>query len=344
MSKRDYYEVLGLKKGAQPDEIKKAYRKLAKEFHPDKNQGDKEAENKFKEISEAYEHLSDADKKAKYDRFGHNSGGVNMDDIFSQFGDIFGGRRQQQQQRVRVGGNMSLLLKLTQEEIFTGVKKTYKYTRNVSCNDCGGHGGIDVTDCADCNGTGMRTQVFQTPMGYVQQQTGCSSCDATGKKYKTACTSCGGKGLKNVEETIEVEVPAGVQEGMAFVMERKGHGVKSGIEGDLHIKIMELPHKIFTRNGADLKMTLKLNYHQLVLGDKVEIDTIEGGKIRMSIPEGSDVGSNLRVPFKGTKLYGKESRGDIIVTLGIDIPKNPNDKLKEAVIGLKEIIDEQEDN
>lgn len=345
MSKRDYYEVLGVQKGAQPDEIKKAYRKLAKEFHPDKNQGDKEAENKFKEISEAYEHLSDADKKAKYDRFGHGGGqgggfgSRNMEDIYEQFGHMFG--RQSQQPRVRVGDNMSLVLKLTLEEIFTGIKKTYKYTRNVTCGDCNGHGGSDVHDCPDCNGTGLRTQVYQTPMGYVQQQSACGSCDATGKKYKTACTSCGGKGLKNVEETIEVEIPAGVQEGMAFVMAGKGHGVKSGIEGDLHIKIMELQHKTYTRSGADLKMNLKLNYHQLVLGDKVEIDTIEGGKIRMSIPESSDVGSNLRIPFKGIKLYGKESRGDVIVTLGIDIPKNPSDSVKEAVINLKEKFDEQ---
>jgi len=341
MSKRDYYEVLGVQKGAQPDEIKKAYRKLAKEFHPDKNQGDKEAENKFKEISEAYEYLSDADKKAKYDRFGHGGdnngfGGRNMQDIYEQFGHMFG--RQTQQPSVRVGSNMSLILKLTLEEIFTGVKKTYKYTRNIGCVDCGSHGGTDTHDCSDCNGTGVRTQVFQTPMGYVQQQSACTSCDATGKKYTTACKSCGGKGLKNVEETIEVEIPAGVQEGMAFVMNGKGHGVKSGIEGDLHIKIMELPHKTYVRSGADLKLNLKVNYHQLVLGDKIEIDTIEGGKIRMSVPEGSDVGSNLRVPFKGIKLYGKESRGDVIVTLGVDIPKNPSDSVKEAVINLKEKI------
>lgn len=348
MSKRDYYEVLGLKKGAQPDEIKKAYRKLAKEFHPDKNQGDKEAEDKFKEISEAYEHLSDADKKSKYDRFGHNGannggfggfGGRNMEDIYEQFGHMFG--RQSQQPRVRVGDNMSLLLKLTQEEIFTGTKKTYKYTRNVSCTDCSGHGGSDVHDCSDCGGSGTVTQVFNTPIGYVQQQTTCTMCSGTGKKYTTECKTCSGKGVNKVEETIDVEIPAGVQEGMVFVMEGKGHGVKSGIEGDLHIKIMELPHKVYTRNGADLKMTLKLQYHQLVLGDKVEIETIEGGKIRMSVPEGSDVGSNLRIPFKGTKLYGKESRGDIIVTLGIDIPKKPKDNVKEAVITLKEAIDEQ---
>jgi len=342
MSKRDYYEVLGLKKGATADEIKKAYRKLAKEHHPDKNQGDKEAEDKFKEISEAYEHLSDADKKAKYDRFGHDGGSGRGFNPFKGGFNPFAGF--EQQQRVRVGDNMSLILKLTQEEIFTGTKKTYKYTRNVSCTDCGGHGGADVHDCSDCGGTGTVTQVFNTPIGYVQQQTTCTLCSGTGKKYTTECNTCHGSGLKKTEETIDVEVPAGVQEGMAFVMEGKGHGVKSGIEGDLHIKIMELPHKTYTRNGADLKMTLKLNYHQLVLGDKVIIPTIEGGEIRMSVPEGSDVGSNLRVPFKGTKIYGKEGRGDIIVTLGIDIPKKPKDNVKEAVIALKEAIDEQGNN
>jgi len=339
MSKRDYYEVLGLKKGAQPDEIKKAYRKLAKEFHPDKNQGDKESENKFKEISEAYEYLSDADKREKYDRFGHNQGGGyggrNMEDMFEQFGHRF-----RKQPRVRVGDNMSLLLKLTLEEIFSGVKKTYKYSRNVGCTDCGGHGGTDTHDCSDCNGTGVRTQVYQTSTGYIQQQSACTSCDSTGKKYTTICRSCGGKGLKNVEETVDVEVPSGVQEGMIFVMDKKGHGVKSGIEGNLHIKIMEQKHKTYVRSGADLKLNLKLQYPQLVLGDKVEIETIDGSKIRISIPEYSDVGNNLRIPYKGITIYGKEGRGDVIITLALDMPKELNDDVKEAVINLKDKINE----
>jgi molecular chaperone DnaJ len=343
MSKRDYYEVLGLSKTATADEIKKAYRKLAKEFHPDKNAGDKEAEEKFKEISEAYEHLSDENKKAKYDRFGHSGGNDtgfnpfrtrNPFSGFNPFGNDF-------TQTQRVGANMSLLLKLSLEEIFNGVKKTYKYTRNVSCHTCEGHGGTDVHECSTCNGSGSVTQVYNTPIGYVQQQSTCTICDGVGKTYKTKCNTCNGSGLEKKEETIEVEVPAGVQEGMTFVMSGKGHGVKSGIEGDLHIKVMELPHSVFTRNGADLKMNLKLSYPQLVLGDKVEIETIENSKIRISVPEGSDVGSNLRIPNKGTKIYGKEGRGDLIINLGVDIPKKPSDKLKSAIIDLKEIIDEQ---
>jgi molecular chaperone DnaJ len=341
MNKKDYYEVLGVDKKATADEIKKAYRKLAKEHHPDKNAGDKEAEEKFKEISEAYEILSDDGKKAKYDRFGHTSGADAGHNPFRRR-NPFGGFNPfgEEMPTQRVGANMSLLLKLSLEEIFNGVKKTYKYTRNVSCHTCEGHGGTDVHDCTTCNGSGSVTQVYNTPIGYVQQQSTCTTCDGVGKTYKTKCNTCNGSGLEKKEETIEVDVPAGVQEGMTFVMDKKGHGVKSGVEGDLHIKIMELPHSVFTRNGADLKMFLKLSYPQLVLGDKVEIETIENTKIRISVPEGSDVGSNLRIPYKGTKIYGKEGRGDLIINLGVDIPKNPSDTLKSAIIDLKQIIDE----
>jgi molecular chaperone DnaJ len=179
-------------------------------------------------------------------------------------------------------------------------------------------------------------------MGVFQTTQPCPSCDATGTKYRTPCNTCNGSGLNNVKETVEVTVPAGIQNGMTFVMEGKGQGIKSGQSGDLHIKIIELPHKVFTRIGADLKMNLKLSYPQLVLGDKVEIDTIEGNKIRMSVPEYSDVGTNLRVPFKGVSVYGKEGRGDLIVTLGIEIPKALDDEAKEAVINLKEKLAKEE--
>ena len=348
MSKRDYYEVLGLKKGASNDEIKKAYRKLAKELHPDMNLGDESTEEKFKEVSEAYEHLSDVDKKTKYDRFGHSSNGGgggfgnrNMEDIYEQFGHMFG--RQQQQRQQRVGQNMNLVVKLTLEEIYAGIKKTYKYNRNTSCGDCDGHGGTDMHNCNVCGGSGMVAHVYQTPMGHVQQVVPCTACGQTGKQYKKECNTCKGSGVKSIEETVGVEIPAGVVDGMTFVMSGKGHGIKSGIEGDLHIRIMELAHKTYVRSGADLKMNLKLSYPQLILGDKVEIETIEGGKIRISIPEYSDVGSTLKVPFKGTKLFGKDSRGDIIVNLGIEIPKSLNDEQKEAVINLKEKMDEHQD-
>jgi molecular chaperone DnaJ len=329
MSKRDYYEVLGLKKGASADEIKKSYRKLAKEHHPDKG-GD---ENIFKDISEAYETLSDSDKKANYDRFGHSN---------QRQGNPFGGSRNpfstgfDNEPNIRVGPNMSLLLKLTLEEIYAGVKKTYKYTRGVSCTGCHGHGGEDTHDCPSCGGSGYVIQIMNTPIGQIQQRMRCHVCQTTGKRYTKQCKKCNGSGLTNVTETIEVDVPPGVVEGMTFVMEGKGNGIKSGNEGDLHIKIMELPHKVYTRSGADLKMNLKLSYPQLILGDKVEIDTIEGGKIRINIPEYSDVGNNLRIPFKGVKVYGKEGRGDVLVTLGVDIPKKVDDDTKSLIIDLKE--------
>ena len=338
MSKRDYYEVLGLTKGASQDEIKKAYRKLAKELHPDIG-GD---EDKFKEVSEAYEILSDEDKKSKYDRFGHSSDNRgNPDDMFRGFHDIFGNHFNQGQ-RVRVGETLRLTVNLTLEEIFNGTTKTYTYNRNVGCTDCEGHGGTDPYDCPSCNGSGMVTNLTRTPMGVFQTSQPCPSCDAIGTKHKNPCNTCNGSGLNNTRETIEIAVPAGIQNGMTFVMEGKGQGIKSGNNGDLHIKVIELPHKVFTRIGADLKMNLKLSYPQLVLGDKVEIETIEGTKIRMSIPEYSDVGSNLRVPFKGVNVYGKEGRGDLIVTLGIEIPKKLDDDTKEAVINLKEKLAREE--
>lgn len=334
-NKGDYYEILGVAKGATDKEIKSAYRKMAKEYHPDKNPDNKEAEEKFKEISEAHEVLSDNKKREHYDKFGHNENhhsGFGFDDISSHFNDFFGRPRRQE----KVGSNLSLVIKLTLEEIFNGVKKTYKYDRHIPCIDCHGHGGSDIHDCSVCRGSGHVVQVFNTPMGHIQQMSTCGHCEGIGKNFVTKCDTCNGLGLKHVNETVEVNIPSGVLDGMEFEMRGKGNGVKSGKNGNLLIKIMELPHKTFLRNGADLKQTLKLDYHQLILGDKVEIDTIEGGKIRISIPEHSDVGRDLKIPFKGTTLYGKESRGDLIITLGINIPKELSDDVKAVIIDLKE--------
>ena len=332
MSKRDYYEVLGVNKTSSQDEIKKAYRKLAKELHPDKG-GD---ENKFKEVSEAYEVLSDDSKKANYDRFGHNENNRgNPEDMFRGFHEMFNQRFNQAPQ-VRTGENMSVTVKLTLEEIFNGVNKKYNYNRNVSCTECEGNGGTEPYSCPTCNGSGMVTNLTRTPMGTFQTTHPCPSCESTGTKYKTECGTCKGSGLTSKTESLEVDVPAGVQDGMTFVMQGKGQGIKSGVNGDLHIRVIELPHKVFTRVGADLKMNLKLSYPQLVLGDKIEIETIEGNKIRMNVPEYSDVGSNLRVPFKGTRLYGKDNRGDLIVTLGVEIPNDIDDETKEIITNLKE--------
>jgi len=334
MSKKDYYEILGLTSNATSDEIKKAYRSLAKLYHPDKNQGDKEAEERFKEISEAYEILSDEQKKAKYDRYGHVSGnGGGGGGYEAAFDEFF--RRQSRQ--VRVGENMVLNIKLTLEEMFNGVKKIYKYNHTISCVDCGGHGGNNVTTCPECNGSGQTIRVIQTPIGYMQHSATCSRCDGSGKTYETACKTCHGHGVQNFEETVNVDVPKGVHGGSTFVMAGKGQAIKGGINGDLHINVIELKHNIFVRNGDDLKMTLKLSYPQLVLGDKVEINTIEGKQIRINVPPHSEVGSNLKITGKGMNFFQHEGRGDLVISLGVEIPKKLTDEQKELLEKLKEI-------
>ena len=327
MAKRDYYEILGVKKDTSSSDLKKAYRKLAKELHPDKNNGSKEAEEKFKEVSEAYEVLSNSEKRTNYDRFGH------------------GGARQQTQRRShytapeRVGENMALLVKLTLEEVFTGVKKQYRYSRNKKCDTCKGHGGHDPSNCNSCDGSGVIIQVINTPIGQFHQPSICGACSGIGLKYAIPCGDCVSKGVKMVEEIVDVDIPSGVIDGMTFGMSGKGHAIRGGNDGDLHITLQILPHKVYTRSGNDLKMTVKLSYPQFILGDKVEIETIDGGRIRVKIPEYSDVGNDLRIQNKGLRVFRGDTRGDVIITLGIDIPKNLDDDTKAIVIDLKEKLE-----
>lgn len=332
-NKEDYYKVLGIEKGATDSDIKKAYRKMAKQYHPDKNPDNKEAEDKFKEVSEAYEVLSDTDRKAKYDRFGHNEQRGGFDDMSAHFHDFFNRQHQRPQ---KVGQTLSLIIKLTLEEMFNGVTKKYQYNRHVACDDCDGHGGTEPYTCHVCHGSGVITQIFQTPIGHVQQSIPCHACEQSGRQFKHTCKTCNGSGVKYVNETVNVEIPHGVYDGLTFLMGGKGEGVKSGNNGDLQIRLMELAHDKFIRNGNDIKLNLKLTFPQLVLGDKVEIDTIEGGKIRITVPEYSDVGRDLKIPFKGFSIFGKEGRGDMVITLGIDIPKNVDDDTKSIIIDLKE--------
>lgn len=340
MKKRDYYEVLGLTKTASPNEIKKAYRKLAKELHPDVNPDNKDAEDKFKEVSEAYEHLSDADKKAKYDRFGHaaqnmNRGGhgMNMDDIFGGFAHHFDAP-------VRRGTTLKVNIKLTLEEVFSGVKKMYKYTRDVSCGDCEGHGGHDVHDCAVCGGSGYVVKTMRTGFGMMVQQTvPCGHCHGNGVTYVTECKTCKGNGVIKAEEIAELEIPSGIEDGMGYIIGGKGNAIKSGTYGDLQCSFTVLPHKVFVRNKHDLKMKLKLTYPQLVLGDKVEIETIEGKKIRITISEFSETESTLKINGKGLKVLNQDVRGDLFITLGVSIPKDMDDETKELITKLKEKLD-----
>lgn len=323
MNKKGYYEILGLKKGASADEIKKAYRKLAKELHPDKNPDNKAAEDRFKEVSDAYEHLSNSEKKSHYDQFGYE--------------------RQQPRQNsrytppIRTGETLVLVLTLTLEDIFNGVKKKFKYNRDEKCIACHGHGGHNSSNCYSCGGTGVIMQVIKTPFGHFQTPAVCPTCSGTGLTYANGCVACDNTGIKSIEETLDIDLVSGVREGMVFINIGKGHAIKGGNTGDLHVKIMEGKHSVYTRNGNDLKMGLKLTYPQLVLGDKLDIDTIDGTKIRITIPEHSDVGSNLKVQKKGLKAYENDERGDIVITIGVKIPKEVTQEEKELLIKLKEL-------
>lgn len=339
--KKDYYTVLGVDKSATEDEIKKSYRKLAKELHPDKNPNNKEAEERFKEVANAYEHLSDPVKKAKYDQFGNvNQREYQHSTQYSQQENDFirSWNAKPRNRQVRRGENMNLLIKLTLEELYTGTVKRYKYMRNEKCDICDGHGGTDGQDCATCNGMGWMVRMHNTPFGPASTVVPCKACEGDGLLYKNPCEPCKGSGLKSKEENIEITIPSGMQEGMPVYMEGKGHAIKNGVAGDLHIHLQELPHKVFMRNGSDLKMTFKLTYSQLVLGDKVEIETIDGGKIRVTIPEHSDVGTTLKVQNKGMKDLNKETRGDVLINLGIDIPKQISETTRELLNKLKDSL------
>jgi molecular chaperone DnaJ len=341
----NHYETLGLTetdKKLNPDEfkkeLKKKYKTLCKEYHPDKG-GDEE---KFKEISQAYEILSDSDKKANYDRFGssdgpnanHGFGGFNG---FGGFGGFEGFGQNFNQKPERVGQNMSLLLKLTLEEIYNGVKKKFKYLRNDSCESCNGHGGTDIQECKVCNGSGQVERILQTPIGFMRQVHVCNNCHGTGETYVNECNTCHGAGVVSKEETIEIDVPIGVADGMSFTMPNKGHSIKSGKSGNLIVNVMELPHESYIRSGNDLKLNVKVSYPQLILGDKIDIETIDGGKIRITVPEYSEIGSNLRIQRKGMRQFNNNSfTGDMIVRLDVDIPKDIDNETKEILIKLKE--------
>jgi molecular chaperone DnaJ len=337
MSKKDYYEILGVKKNATSDEIKKAYRQIAKKNHPDANPNNKEAEEIFKNAAEAYEVLSDTKKRSDYDNFGHRTNfNTSNDDLFNFMRNHGFGNHGFRRQQVRKGTDMSLTIKLTLEEIFTGIDKKIKYNRNDSCKTCDGHGGTNPKSCVSCNGTGIKTAVYNTPLGQVHQTFTCDDCSGEGSVNENVCNDCNGSGLISVEEMIDINVPKGVSDGMSFIMSNKGNAIKNGVSGDLVVRLMELPHKRFIRNGNDLKLNVKLSYPQLVLGDKIDVEMIDGSKIRVTIPEYSDVGDMLRVNSKGMNLFQKEGRGDLMVNIGIDIPKNINDKTKSIIEELKE--------
>lgn len=357
MAKRDYYEVLGVGKNATPDELKKAYRKLALQYHPDRNPGDKEAEEKFKEAAEAYDVLSNPDKKARYDQFGHagldgqggfGAGGMNMEDIFSHFGDIFGdffgggrgfggfggfGGGGQHRRPVMHGSNLRIKVKLTLEEIDKGCEKKIKVNKYVPCKVCGGSGakGNAYETCPHCHGSGVVVEVKRTILGQMQTQSVCPHCGGQGQVIKDKCPNCNGEGIVRAEEIITINIPAGVQDGMQLSLSGKGNAAPhGGVPGDLIVLIEEQPHDTFERQEANLYYNLFVTFSTAALGGSVEIPTLNG-KVKVKIDAGTPSGKVLRLRGKGLPSVNGYGRGDMLVCINVWIPKSLNREEKATL-------------
>ncbi len=361
MAKRDYYEVLGVSRDADANAIKKAYRRMAIKFHPDKNEGDKQAEEKFKEAAEAYEMLSDPDKRARYDRFGHdgvaNGGGggfsgsgMTMDDIFQQFGDIFGdsgffggaagpsgGASRSRGQR---GTNLRIKVALTLEEIANGVTKKIKVRKQVTCDVCGGSGAKDsnsVQTCPTCRGAGYVRQVKNTFLGQMQTTTTCPTCGGTGEIVTANCANCKGDGRVYSEEAIEIEIPAGVQEGMQLSLRGKGNaGLRGGPAGDLLISIEEKSHQFLQRDNNNLIYELYLNFADAAIGTSVEVPTIES-KVKIKVPAGTQSGKIFRLKGKGFPSVQSYNRGDQLIHVNVWTPKKLNSEERALLEKLRDM-------
>jgi molecular chaperone DnaJ len=361
MAKRDYYEILGVPKSASTDEIKKAYRKTAMKFHPDRNPGDQEAEEKFKEAAEAYEVLSDDNKKARYDRYGHagvdgnagygGRGGMTMDDIFSQFGDIFGDSGSPFESffggggsRSRAGGqkgsNLRIKVSLTLEEIESGVTKKIKVKKQKSCDQCNGTGAKDsssVKTCGTCGGSGYVRQVRSTFLGQMQTTTVCPTCSGSGKMVTASCNKCKGDGRVMDKETIEIEIPAGVEDGMQLSMRGKGNaGKNGGSNGDLLISIEEKPHEYFSRDGKNIVYDLFLNFADAALGTQVEVPTL-AGKVKIKVPPGTQAGKIFRLRGKGLPSVQSYGKGDQLINVNIWTPKKVDDQEREILEQMRSL-------
>lgn len=362
MAKRDYYEVLGVDKNASTNDIKKAYRRKAMEYHPDKNPGNKEAEEKFKEAAEAYSVLSDPDKKARYDQYGFEgvngpegfggfggAQGMDINDIFSMFGDIFGGGfsggfsgfgggsgRSTRQARYR-GSDLRVRVKLNLQEISEGTTKKFKLKKYVTCSHCNGSGaeGNSMETCSECNGTGHTVRTVRTPFGIMNSESVCPKCGGEGKIIKNKCSHCNGDGITMDEEIVEIQIPAGVAEGMQLSMRGKGNaGKRNGIPGDLLIQIEEEKHPQLIRDEKDLIYNLLLDIPTATLGGVVEVPTIKE-KVKLTIEPGTQPGKALRLRGKGLPALNEYGKGDIIVNVSIYIPETLNKEEKKIMENLK---------
>jgi molecular chaperone DnaJ len=362
MSKRDYYEILEVGKDAGAEEIKKAYRKKAIQFHPDKNPGDSTAEEKFKEAAEAYEVLSNPEKRARYDQFGHAGvsgasgggygGGMTFDDIFSRFGDIFGdsfgggfgsffggGSSQGGRRRVNKGTNLRVTVKLTMDEIANGATKKIKLKKYVSCNTCKGTGekdGSSSKTCPTCHGRGVQTRVVNTMLGQMQTSSTCSTCGGEGKIISEKCNVCYGEGVVSGEELVELKIPAGVSEGVQLSVSGKGNAARrGGINGDLLVLIKEVEHPDFQRDGNDIIYNLFISIPDAIMGTQVEIPTLQN-KVKIKIDAGTQSGKILRLRGKGFPHLDGYSKGDLLVRINVFIPSSISKEDKKLLEQMKQ--------
>lgn len=360
MTKRDYYEILGVTKTDDEIIIKKAYRKVAMQYHPDKNPGDKSAEDKFKEAAEAYDVLNDPDKRARYDRHGHagvdpNMGGgfrggsMNMEDIFSNFGDVFGddnpfesffggSRNGGQRPQGQRGSNLRIKVKMTLEEIAKGVSKKIKVRKQSTCTNCRGSGAKDAQStntCSTCRGSGYVRQIKNTFLGQMQTTATCPTCNGSGNVVTAHCGICKGEGRTWAEETMDIEIPAGVEDNMQLSMRGKGNaGPKAGPSGDLLISIEEIPHEFLTRDGMNIAYELNLNFADAALGTSVEVPTIDG-KVKVKIPAGTPAGKVLRLKSKGLPSVQAYGNGDQLIYVNIWTPQDLNTEERALLEKMK---------
>ena len=354
MAKRDYYEVLGVDKGADAQTLKKAYRKLAMQYHPDRNPDNPEAEAKFKEINEAYEVLSDDTKRSNYDQFGHDGpqgfggaggfggfggfGGGGVEDIFDMFGDMFGGgfggSSRPRRRGPERGADIRQDITITFEEAAFGVKKSIKINRTEECSECNGSGaksGTSKKTCPTCNGAGEVRTAQRTPFGNIMSTRVCSTCQGDGEVLESPCPKCNGQGKTRKVKTIEIDIPAGIDNDQMIKLSNQGDvGSKGGPRGDLYVAVRVMPHTLFTRDGFDIYFEMPITFAQAALGDEVEIPTLHGNVI-YNIPEGTQTGTVFRLREKGIQKMRSNSKGDQYVKVIVDTPKKLNDKQKQLL-------------